>query len=107
MGYDPTLTILVASLGNCSGVTINYIVGRSGINYLLNKLKFDEKKRDYYHEKFEKYDKYLLLAAWTPFLGDPITIYAGIAKLNFYVFALFVYTGRIVRYLIIYLLLSM
>jgi membrane protein YqaA with SNARE-associated domain len=106
MGYDPFFCILIASLGNCSGVTINYFIGRSGLTYLLQKLNFDQKMRDYYHMKFERYDKYLLLAAWTPVFGDPITIYAGVVKTRFPVFASFVYTGRIARYILIYLLID-
>jgi membrane protein YqaA with SNARE-associated domain len=106
MGYDPFLCILVASLGNCAGVTINYLIGISGINFLLDKLNFNKGKREYYHNKFIQYDKYLLLAAWLPIIGDPITIYAGIVRVRFITFALIVYTARILRYIIIYYLIA-
>ncbi len=104
LGYDPVLSIIVASLGNCTGVTINYIIGRSGVNYLLDKFHFNEEKREYYHQKFIKYDNYLLLAAWMPVIGDPITVYAGIVKTRFMIFASIVYTARILRYIAIYYL---
>lgn len=106
MGYDPMLCLVIASLGNCSGVTINYFIGRSGISYLLKKINFDENKSEYYHKKFQKYDNYLLLAAWTPILGDPITIYAGVVKVRFLTFTAIVYTGRVARYIVIYFLIA-
>lgn len=106
LGYDPLLCIIIASLGNCTGVTINYLIGIRGINYFLNKLNFNEEKRQYYHSKFIKYDKYLLLAAWLPIIGDPITIYAGIVRVRFVHFALIVYTARILRYIALYYLVA-
>lgn len=102
----PLSCLVAASLGNCLGVTANYIIGKKGITYLLDKLNFDQKKRDFYHEKFKKYDKALLLVSWTPFFGDPITIYAGITKLPFVEFAAYAYTGRVLRYIVIYFLLT-
>ena len=59
------------------------------------------------HEKIlalnQRYGKWTLFLAWMPVIGDPITIYAGLTRTNFWTFALIVYGGRIARYaLIIY-----
>lgn len=103
MDYNPFLVLVIASFGNCTGVTINYFLGKNGINFILNKRKIlGDDKLDYYNEKFKKYNNAIFLLAWLPIIGDPITIYAGIIKLKFSEFALYVYTTRILRYIVLY-----
>ena len=48
-----------------------------------------------------KYGTWSLLISWVPFLGDPLTIAAGIFRVNFLKFSLIVYSLRIVGYAII------
>lgn len=104
--HPPLAIIGVASLGNCAGVTINYLIGLKGITYLLDRFGFDDERREYYHKKFLRYDKYLLLASVLPVVGDPITIYAGVAGIRFLQFGAIVYSLRIGRYILIYLLIK-
>lgn len=104
--YDPTTTIVVASIGNCLGVTLNYFLGYFGVSKLLRKFGYKEKMHNWISVKMEKYNNWIYLLGWTPILGDPITIYAGLAKLNFRYFVLFIFSGRILRYIIIWKLLE-
>ena len=105
LNYDPLTLLLVASLGNCSGVTINYFLGKFGVSFFVVKIcKFDQAKMDRYQEKFQKYNIFFLLSSWLPIIGDPITVYLGLIKYPFGKYALIVYTTRILRYIaIIYL----
>jgi membrane protein YqaA with SNARE-associated domain len=48
-----------------------------------------------------KYGTYSLYLAWAPFVGDPITIAAGIFRINFLKFSIIVYSFRIVGYIIV------
>lgn len=102
LGLDPFEVLFAASLGNCIGVTINYFLGLYGITYFIEKIfKFDDKKLHTYQDKYRKYNYLFLLASWLPIIGDPITLYLGIVKCNFVKFSLFVYTTRIIRYIVI------
>ncbi len=102
LGYEPTLLLLVASLGNCFGVTINYFLGLYGVTYFIEKVcKFDQEKLEKYNIKFKKYNYLFLFMSWLPIVGDPITLYLGIIKCNFAKFSLFVYPMRIIRYIVI------
>lgn len=106
LGFDPLMVLIVASGGNCLGATVNYFIGQSGITYLLDKINFNDKKREHYQKKFQKYDKLLWFCSWMPIIGDPITVYAGVIKLRFIEFALWVYGGRIIRYVVILFLME-
>lgn len=102
LGLDPFEILVVASLGNCSGVTINYFLGKYGITYFIEKIfKFDDKKIIKFQDKYEKFNYLFLLSSWLPIVGDPITVYLGIVKCNYMKFSLFVYTTRVIRYVLI------
>jgi len=44
-----------------------------------------------------------LLFAWLPVFGDPLTLVAGILKVNFLLFLILVAGGKISRYLFVYI----
>ena len=52
-------------------------------------------------EKYKKYGKWTLLLSWAPFIGDPITIIAGILKVPLKTFLLIVAVAKTSRYVII------
>ncbi len=102
LGYDPTTLLVVASLGNCTGVTINYFLGYYGVTYFIEKVfKFDDAKMQKFNTRYTKYNYLFLLISWLPIIGDPITIFLGIVKCNFAKFSLFVYTTRVIRYIVL------
>ena len=59
--------------------------------------KMLKKATDFY----QKYGVWSLLLAWTPFLGDPLTIVAGIFRTNIYLFLTLVTIGKAGRYIIL------
>ena len=48
--------------------------------------------------RFEKYGKPAMLLAWMPVIGDPLTVVAGLFKMNFFWFVLLVGAGKLARY---------
>ena len=103
--YQVTDLILFASIGNILGSILNWCIG-----YYLTNLK--DKKwfpvKNLQLEKatiwFSSYGKFCLLFSWVPFVGDPLTVVAGILRVRFFTFIIFVSIAKIFRYVLIALI---
>jgi membrane protein YqaA with SNARE-associated domain len=103
--YTPWLLILVACLGTLSGTSLNWLLGR----YLS---QFEEKRwfpiKKIYIEKarnlFDKHGKITLGLAGIPLIGDPITIVAGAAKVDFGFYMLVAGLAKCARFGVVWLL---
>jgi len=51
--------------------------------------------------RFEKYGTASLLLAWVPVIGDPLTVAAGVLRINFFIFLFLVTVGKLARYVVI------
>lgn len=101
-GLDPMLCLVCASIGNCAGATTNYFMGLGGATWFAKRFHgFTEARLAKYHDKFKKAEIPFMLCGWLPIIGDPITVYLGIARVKFWRFALFVFTPRVARYVVI------
>jgi membrane protein YqaA with SNARE-associated domain len=83
--------LAVATLGNTLGGMSSYLIGRiipprAG----LKGLKW-----------VQSYGSPALLAAWVPFIGDPLCVAAGWLRINPWLSALFMAIGKFARYLAI------
>jgi membrane protein YqaA with SNARE-associated domain len=105
--YDNLLLLIVASFGNVSGSVINWALGFYSRN-LTNKkwFPFKDKQIEKSSQWFSKFGKWSLLFAWVPFIGDPLTLVAGLLRVKFLEFLILVMIGKISRYLVIFYLLS-
>jgi membrane protein YqaA with SNARE-associated domain len=98
--YSPGLLLLVASVGNVLGSTINWGLGRA-IDRFRNQRWFPvtpamlDRARRCYH----RYGRWSLLLSWVPVIGDPITIVAGVLRERLAVFLLLVTIAKVGRYL--------
>ena len=103
--YNVALLLISASLGNVLGSVFNWICGYYS-QYFIKKKWFPikQKKIDKASFFFSKYGKWSLLLSWVPFIGDPITFFAGTLRYSFFSFLLLVSIGKIGRYICIYLL---
>ncbi|HAG53165.1 MAG TPA: hypothetical protein DCL21_05195 [Alphaproteobacteria bacterium] len=106
--YDVYLLIAVASLGNVLGSVLNYGIGKYLMHfqdhkYFPIKKNLLKKAEDYFH----KYDSKILLFAWAPVIGDPLTIIAGAFRTKMWVFLVLVTIGKSIRYSIIALFVLM
>lgn len=99
-GADPTLLVLIATLGNTLGAVVNWLLGR----YLLH---FQERRWFYFSRVqieraqrwFQRYGYWSLLMAWAPVGGDALTLIAGIMKVRLWLFVLLVGSGKALRYI--------
>ncbi|MFT1026459.1 YqaA family protein, partial [Acinetobacter baumannii] len=86
-------------LGSC----INWWLGLK-IEQFKHKKWFpvSEKRLEQAQRFYHKYGFYSLLLSWTPVIGDPITLVAGLFKENFWRFLFMVLTAKAGRYIFIY-----
>jgi len=100
VGASPIPALIACSAGNSLGCAANYWMGYLIGKPLIPKLEKSKSGRKAI-EYTTKYGTWSLLISWVPFLGDPLTIAAGIFRINFLKFSLFVYPLRVTGYIVI------
>ncbi|MEN8424491.1 YqaA family protein [Acinetobacter junii] len=102
---SPFYLILVATVGNVLGSCVNWWLGLK-IEHFKDKKWFpvSEQRLVQAQQIYHKYGFYSLLLSWTPIVGDPITLIAGLMKENFWRFLLIVTIAKGGRYLTLYAL---
>ena len=100
--FDPIILISIATFGNTLGSFVNYLIGAWGSLFIIRKiLKISEDDFSKAKQRFKKYGVYSLFFAWVPLIGDPLTIVAGVLKINILLFIALVASGKLIRYIII------
>ena len=100
--FNPIILISVAVSGNVLGAFVNYATGFWGSTFAIKKiLKTSEKEFIKAKERFKKYGVFCLFFAWLPVIGDPLTILAGVFRINILIFFILVTSGKLIRYLLI------
>jgi membrane protein YqaA with SNARE-associated domain len=100
--YSNILLLLVATTGNVLGSLVNWFLGFFLIKFQDKKyfpLKAGQIKK--YGKIYQKFGVWSLLFAWLPIVGDPLTLVAGVFKVNIWLFLLLVSFGKLGRYLVI------
>ena len=97
-GVDPWKALLTASIGNCLGVTLNYVIGRGIEKSATDPLNSTNRIHRFIAYLYKKFDSRILLLSWLPIIGDPITILAGVAKFSPGRFLAVACSLRILRY---------
>ena len=98
---EPGITIGVAFAGSVCGITMSYLVGRTGAIFALRRIPILDRSIDDHlprvHRWFEQYGK------WTLFFGYFIAgvrhftaLGAGVGKLRFRTFAIYAYPGGLI-----------
>lgn len=94
--------VLVASVGNVLGSVVNWLIGR-GVETFKNKRWFPltperlSKTTGWYH----RYGRWSLLLSWAPFIGDPLTLAAGVLREPLWSFVVLVTIAKTVRYCLV------
>jgi membrane protein YqaA with SNARE-associated domain len=100
--YSMVLLVTVASLGNITGATINWFIGRGVARSVVSSEKTKASKRYWIVINwYKKYGQWTLLLSWARFIGDPITVIAGIFKVPLKTFLLIVALAKTSRYVLI------
>jgi membrane protein YqaA with SNARE-associated domain len=108
-GKQPAwLLITVASAGNVAGSVINWVLGRS-IEQLRERRWFPIKQRALERAEgwYRRFGRWTLLLSWTPVVGDPLTMIAGVLREPLWSFLLIVGIAKTGRYLALWWLLHL
>ncbi len=100
--YSLVLLIAVASAGNTLGSVVNWALGR-GVERFRDKRWFPVKPDQLNRAIawYRKYGRWSLLMSWAPFIGDPLTVVAGILREPILSFVLLVAVAKTVRYIVV------
>ena len=97
-GLDTLLLLGFATVGNTLGSVVNYFLGKYATVWAMKKnyIKALHVKRS--KDYFNRYGAFVILLAWVPIIGDPITFVAGVLKYNFWRFLILVFISKFSRY---------
>jgi membrane protein YqaA with SNARE-associated domain len=92
--------VAVATLGNVVGSVTNWCLGRF-VTQFSNRPWFpaDQKQLQRAERYYHKYGRYSLLLSWAPFIGDPITLIAGLLREPLWSFLILVTVAKCGRYM--------
>lgn len=102
-GKQPAWALLtVATIGNCLGSCLNWLLGRSFLHF-SNRPWFPVKaaRLDTATGWYRRYGRWSLLGSWLPVVGDPLTLAAGILREPFASFCAIVFVAKLGRYLVV------
>lgn len=103
--YNTALLIAVATLGNVIGAVINWLFGRY-LEHFKNRRWFPVKETSLVKAAaiYQRYGVWTLLFSWVPFIGDPLTVIAGMLRTPFKLFLPLVTIGKLARYVAVVVL---
>ena len=100
--YAPWLLVAIASVGNTLGSCINWWLGTALERFKDRKwFPVSQKSLIKAQARYARYGRWSLLLSWVPFIGDPITVAAGLMKEKFSVFLVLVSIAKTGRYVAI------
>ncbi|SAL75215.1 membrane protein-like protein [Caballeronia choica] len=101
-GHPAWLLVAVASVGNIAGSTINWVLGRS-IEQFRDRRWFPIKPAALERAErwYRRYGRWTLLLSWTPVIGDPLTMIAGVLREPLASFLLIVAIAKTARYVVV------
>ncbi len=98
---DHTAAILLftATLGNVLGACVNWCLGSYCMKF-SDRRWFPVKHQTLRRAEniYQQFGRWTLLFSWVPFIGDPLTIIAGMFRVRFTVFLTLVTIGKLTRY---------
>jgi membrane protein YqaA with SNARE-associated domain len=100
--YPAWALVTVATIGNVLGSTANWLLGRlltrlEGRRWFSVDRKTIAKAEGWYHG----WGKWSLLLSWSSFIGDPLTVVAGVLRERLAVFLALVTIAKLGRYIVV------
>ncbi len=100
--FDPSKILIVATVGNFLGALVNYLVGKWGAAFVFSRyIRVERASLEKLEKVYGKWGAPILFFAWLPIVGDPLTVAAGVFRVNIYVFTFWVVLGKAFRYFIL------
>jgi membrane protein YqaA with SNARE-associated domain len=100
-GFDPYVSLVVATSGNTLGGATNYALGLIGKEEKIRKMMKRPERFDRLSDWVKKYGVWLALLSWTPIIGDPLTIVLGFFRVKFIPMFILMTIGKLIRYSVI------
>jgi len=103
LGDQPVWALIaVATAGNVLGSIINWVLGRY-IEHFRDRRWFpvQESQLDRFQRMYHRWGRWSLLLSWAPFVGDPLTVIAGVLREPLWSFTLIVLIAKLGRYLVV------
>lgn len=99
VGYDPVLSVSVATIGNSLGALTTYAIGVWGGPWLIaNVLRINPTRRQQAERFYARYGIWSLLLSWVPIVGDPLCLVGGLMRVQLVPYSVLVTIGKYVRY---------
>ena len=103
--YEIFYLVFLASLGNVLGSVLNWYLGLYFLKFKNKKwFPFKENYINKVSKSFLKYGKSSLLLSWVPFIGDVLTLVAGMFRVPLHQFIIIVSVAKIGRYIFVSLI---
>ncbi len=103
LGEQPVWALIAAATaGNVLGSVINWVLGRY-IEHFRHRRWFPvrESQLDRFQRMYHRWGRWSLLLSWAPFIGDPLTVIAGVLREPLWSFTLIVLVAKLGRYLVV------
>ena len=102
---EMVMLIAIATFGNVLGAVVNWGLGMFAASYRDRTwFPVDRAKLEQAEGRYRKYGCYSLLLSWVPFIGDPITVVAGVLREPLWSFLVLVTIAKSARYIVIAML---
>ena len=99
--YPLEMCLFIATLGNWLGGINSYGLGRLGEwTYIKYFTGLDKTKIKKVREKVNKWKSPLAFFCWLPLIGDIFAVGLGFYKINFIKVSLWMFIGKMIRYVI-------
>lgn len=94
--------VTIATVGNVLGAILNWALGRFFTHYRDRRwFPIQTHNLEIAERQYRKYGRFSLLLSWVPFIGDPITVVAGVLREPLWSFILLVTIAKSARYFVI------
>ncbi len=101
-GADVVVLLAVATTGNVLGSVVNWAMGRWCLRFQGRRwFPIREAALDRAAGRMRRGGRLLLLLAWVPIVGDPLTFAAGVLRVRLLPFLVLVTIGKAARYVAI------
>lgn len=97
--HSAWLLVVVATIGNVLGALVNWYLGGCALHFKDRKwFPVSEQGLAKATRYYQKFGVWSLLFAWLPFIGDAITVAAGVLRAPIAIFLVLVTLGKALRY---------
>lgn len=98
-GFDPILSLAVATIGNWLGGMSSYGLGWLGKwDWIEKYLKVPQEKILNLQNRIKGHERWIAFLCWLPFVGDALAIALGFLRTNLFRTAFWMLIGKALRY---------